>query len=1649
MADEVNLGTLVAHIALDSSDLKEGAEQSQQSLQQLNQALDNTADSTEKLEKNGNNLNKVFSSITVAVGNLISQGINMLVASLGNLARDIIQTGEQFTASMSEVQAISGATADELKQLEETARLYGATTKFSATEAADALKYMALAGWDVEQSTSALGGILDLAAASGMELAKASDMVTDYLSAFGMAADQSAYFADLLTYAQGNSNTSAEQLGEAYKNCAANLNAAGQDVETVTSLLEAMANQGRKGSEAGTAMAAIMRDITAKMENGKIKIGETSVAVKDAEGDFRDLTDIMTDVEKATNGMRSAQQQAALSATFTSDSLNGINLVLNEGMEKVSGYEEALRNSTGSAANAAKTMSDNLSGDIKTLQSALDELRLKIFDSAETPLRNIVQAITEKGIPAIERLMENIDKLIPIVAAAAGAMASYRAALAIESIINGLKSGFAQLAARITALTAAESAETVATEGATAAQVGLNTAMAANPIGLVVGAIGALIAGLTALSMTTQQATDASDKLTESLRSAKDAADMQVESAAGEAEVINTLGERYESLRQKHGKTKADYMELSILAEQLAEKLGISIDQIRSESGEYQNLTDKIKETTQAMVQQAQVQAAQEMLKQATMARMEALKQVHDMEQELEKEGALYWDEEAKMWVESKDAPLEKIQALHQLRDAYHEADESVEYYTDQLNETNAAIAENADSTEKLGTRTTSTSAASASSVEIVNQKLSENKKRQEEINKEIDKYQQKIDAIPKNQDGSYTDRNWQKVQQYAKTIGELQGEYNKLTNENKEFEKVTESSTQKLTRLNGELLATQQEISNLRKEKNAANALGDTAKVEELTGKIAALQTKETQLRNEIKETKEELQKQSKAIDTLKKEMSDLAGVYDTLNKGQKLDLDTLLDLVDKYPEYAAQLLAAADNADEQKKAVEALFEAKRQEYILTQQAAIDNIKASNEETETIIKNHERLIESYRNLIFGAYDPNVSTSDLLNAISGITEAENAIKELQKTLADNQIDLDKYQARIDAVKNISIDDFKSSGNNKNKSGSDKVTWTTSGGGIQATGDSYSSANMAWMSKMKSLGRLTTQQEIARLEELQKRTDNTADDIYNIEKALYDARKKLAEEEEKRNTDKLNKELNAIEHKRSLDKLSTDEEIKRLQTVLDTYNLTAAEREKVQEKLYAAQKRRDEEVKKANTDKLNRYLDAIAHEKAMGQLSLESEIASYKKILDEFTLTADQRKSIEEKLYAAQQKQKEQALQKEYDRIDKLAAKGKLSTKQEIAQLEEIANKYELTTEEKLALEDKLYEKKQQLRQEEIAALDKLGNAVITALKNKYQQQKELEEQRLDDSIQNWKNWEDETVASIQGQIDALDELKNAHDEENQRQEYENKRQALELQAAYEKDDYNRQQIQKQIAALDKEENERLFNVQIEEQKKALQDQADNIRKISADNQERLQKQKETISKEYDERMTDTALQGEARKIVLQSSQEELISLINDYAGDYEMLGKSIGERIYDGMASKTDDIVSYVDKIAKKTDNEKERADKARDLERFSSDSDNFTSTLADKFQSAVSGFERTLNQISANAASRKQQLATTANAAADQYYQIQQKYYNSTQNQNTVSKPVSINVTANFNNKVDSPVEVRRQLEELSQRLAKEITSM
>ena len=416
-----------------------------------------------------------LSVFTVAVGNLVANVLTGLINSMKDVVGNTIEVGKAFDSSMSNVAALSGATAEDLQMLRDTAKEFGSTTKFSASEAADALGYMALAGWDAQTSASALGGVLDLAAASGMDLAAASDMVTDYMSAFGMEAEKSGYFADVMAYAQANANTNVTQLGEAFKNSAANMNAAGQDIETVTSLLAMMANQGLKGSEAGTALTAVMRDMTSKMDEGAIAIGDASVQVMDAEGNYRDLTDILRDVEAATNGMGDAEKASALSATFTADSIKGLNLMLNAGVGEAAKFEEQLRKSDGSAADMAKTMNDNLNGDLTNLGSKLEGVQIAIYEKFEPALRDGVKVL-DSLLDAINFVVDHSTEFIAALGAMAAGVAAY---VGYTTALKVMEQGWQAL--------------TIVTKAQTAAQWLLNAAMNANPIGLVIAAIVALV----------------------------------------------------------------------------------------------------------------------------------------------------------------------------------------------------------------------------------------------------------------------------------------------------------------------------------------------------------------------------------------------------------------------------------------------------------------------------------------------------------------------------------------------------------------------------------------------------------------------------------------------------------------------------------------------------------------------------------------------------------------------------------------------------------------------------------------------------------------------------------------------------------------------------------------------------------------------------------------------------------------------------------------------------------------------------------------------------------------------------------------------------------------------------------------------------
>lgn len=449
----VDLGSAEGKITLDISQFVQALKEAQTQAQTSSQNINGATNSSQQ------NFNSAVSNVA-ASGAILTAGVTVPVVTMG---KSVIETSKSFDQSMANVKAISGATADEYDILSAKAREMGEQTRFSASDAADAFSYMALAGWDVENMVSGIKPILDLAAASQMDLAQASDIVTDYLTAFGLQADgaseaaarygiqtnNAAQMADEMAYAQANSNTTTVLLGDAFGNCAAQMNASGQTMETTTAILMAMANQGMKGSEAGTALTAAMRDINQQMltandtmdtaalaasglnsvtgdladVQGKcaIAIGDTLIPIEDANGNYRDLTDILVDVSKATDGMTETQRQTALMSTFTSRSIKAVNMVLTEGANSVAGYAEDLAQCNGTTSEMADIMNNTAEGSMAVLKSSWEELQLTLGETILPMFVDVVKALTEV-VRCFSNLPTPVQNVIIVVAALAAVL---------------------------------------------------------------------------------------------------------------------------------------------------------------------------------------------------------------------------------------------------------------------------------------------------------------------------------------------------------------------------------------------------------------------------------------------------------------------------------------------------------------------------------------------------------------------------------------------------------------------------------------------------------------------------------------------------------------------------------------------------------------------------------------------------------------------------------------------------------------------------------------------------------------------------------------------------------------------------------------------------------------------------------------------------------------------------------------------------------------------------------------------------------------------------------------------------------------------------------------------------------------------------
>lgn len=389
-------------------------------------------------------LGSIGAAATTA-GRALTLGVT---APLLGAAGAAVGVGMSFDESMSNVYGLMSSldlTQDQMDALRDTAREMGATTKFSASEAADAMGYMALAGWDDQQVIAGLPGVLNLAAAANMDLAKASDIVTDTMTPFGMAAEEAARAADVFAYAQANSNTTVEGLGEAMKYVAPSADAFGMTLEDTAAALGTLANAGIKGSQGGTTLNAMLRDMKKNAEDGAIAIGKTKVALTNADGSYRSYGEIIRDIDTATQGMSESQRDAALSAIFGDESIKGVLATLKQGPDALDAMTASMYAAGGAASSMAAIMQDNLKGELTTLSSGVQEMGIALSDFLTPILRQGVGFITDLvgRFNALDEGTKNMIFRAGALAAAAGpVIMTGGKLLTLLSGVNPLMLGF-------------------------------------------------------------------------------------------------------------------------------------------------------------------------------------------------------------------------------------------------------------------------------------------------------------------------------------------------------------------------------------------------------------------------------------------------------------------------------------------------------------------------------------------------------------------------------------------------------------------------------------------------------------------------------------------------------------------------------------------------------------------------------------------------------------------------------------------------------------------------------------------------------------------------------------------------------------------------------------------------------------------------------------------------------------------------------------------------------------------------------------------------------------------------------------------------------------------------------------------------------
>lgn len=484
----VNMGTAIAYLELDTSKFSKGFVSAYNDLKVFG---DKSATAEQKL--------KGLSSAFKTTGGMLSKSVTLPLVGVGAAA---IKTATDFEAGMSEVKAISGATATEFDALRDKAIEMGAKTKFSASDSAAAFKYMAMAGWDAQSMMDGIAGIMDLAAASGEDLAITSDIVTDALTAFGLQASDSAHFADVLAQASSKSNTNVGLMGETFKYVAPVAGALGYSIEDTAVAIGLMANSGIKGSQAGTALRATFTRLTKPTEAVAIAMEKYNISLTDSQGNIKPLSTLMLELRDRFSGLSDSQKTSLAATLAGQEAMSGLLAIVNTSDKDFQKLTDEINNANGAAQDMADIMMDNTAGAIEQLKGALESAGILIGEKLTPYIRQLAEWITglvEKFNAMSEEQQDLIVKIGLFIAAIGPALLILSKVISVVAniikVIGIVKGVLLPIINAVFLLKNGVTTAFLAMEGFSkgAIVVAKGISLLLNPITLVIAAIGALV----------------------------------------------------------------------------------------------------------------------------------------------------------------------------------------------------------------------------------------------------------------------------------------------------------------------------------------------------------------------------------------------------------------------------------------------------------------------------------------------------------------------------------------------------------------------------------------------------------------------------------------------------------------------------------------------------------------------------------------------------------------------------------------------------------------------------------------------------------------------------------------------------------------------------------------------------------------------------------------------------------------------------------------------------------------------------------------------------------------------------------------------------------------------------------------------------